>query len=55
MSERMALVGLDVHRAQSVAAVLESSDRRQVYIEGAAQMAAAPELSTGEGEPLREL
>jgi len=36
-------------------AVLESSDRRQVYIEGAAQMAAAPELSTGEGEPLREL
>jgi heat-inducible transcriptional repressor len=36
-------------------AVLESTDGRQVYVEGAAQMASAPELTTVEGEPLREL
>jgi heat-inducible transcriptional repressor len=36
-------------------AILESADGRQVYVEGAAQIASARELSTGEGEPLREL
>jgi heat-inducible transcriptional repressor len=35
-------------------AILESSDGRQVYVEGAAQMASR-ELSLREGEPLREL
>lgn len=36
-------------------AILESTDGRQVYVEGAAQIASARELATGEGEPLREL
>jgi len=36
-------------------AVLESADGRQVYVEGAAQIASTRELATGEGEPLREL
>jgi heat-inducible transcriptional repressor len=36
-------------------AILESTDGRQVYVEGAAQIASAPELAAGEGEPLREL
>lgn len=36
-------------------ALLESTEGRQVYLEGAAQIASARELSTGEGEPLREL
>jgi heat-inducible transcriptional repressor len=36
-------------------AILESTDGRQVYVEGAAQIISAPELATGEGEPLREL
>jgi heat-inducible transcriptional repressor len=36
-------------------AILENTEGRQVYLEGAGQIASARELATGEGEPLREL
>jgi heat-inducible transcriptional repressor len=36
-------------------AILESTDGRQVYVEGTSLIISAPELATGEGEPLREL